>query len=54
MIELNSKEAVTVSTIKSITVSNSTLFNRYELVVENARGEEVVIIAVQDKNDKSV
>ncbi len=54
LIELNSKEAVTVSTIKSITVSNSTLFNRYELVVENARGEEVVIIAVQDKNDKSV
>lgn len=39
LIELNSKETVTVSNIKSITVSNSTLFNRYELVVENSKGE---------------
>ncbi len=54
LIELNSKETVTISNIKSITVSNSTMFNKYEFVIENSKGEEVNIIAVQDKNDKSV
>lgn len=54
LIELNSKETVTISKIKSISVSNSSSFQKFELVVENTEGEEVKIVAVQDKDDKSV
>jgi hypothetical protein len=35
-------------------VVNTTLVSKYELFVENSKGQEVTISAIQDKSDKSV
>jgi len=43
-----------VSKIHKIDVINSSLSTKYELTVENSKGEEVKVIAVQSKDDKSI
>lgn len=50
----HSEESITVSSIKKIDVVNTTLASKYILTVENKKGEEIVITALQDKADKSV
>ena len=37
-----------------IDVINTTLASKYELVVENQKGEELTITAIQDKYDQTV
>jgi len=43
-----------VSKIHKIDVINSSLSTKYELTVENSKGEEVKVVAVQSKDDKSI
>lgn len=54
LIQHNSEETITISKIKNIVVTNTTLASKYELTVENAKGEDVTITAIQDKSDQSV
>jgi hypothetical protein len=54
LIQHNSQESVVISKIKKIDVINTTLVSKYELTVENAKGEELIISAIQDKADQSV
>ena len=54
LIEHNSETAVSVSKIKKIEVVNTTLVNKYLLTVEDSKGAEVVISAIQDRADQSV
>lgn len=54
LIQHNSETPITVSKIKKIEVVNTTLVNKYLLTVEDSKGEEVVINAIQDKEDQSV
>lgn len=43
-----------MSKIHKIDVINSSLSTKYELTVENSKGEEVKVVAVQSKDDKSI
>lgn len=54
IIQRNSEESITITKVKKITVVNTTLASRYELTVENPKGEEITISAIQDKGDQSV
>lgn len=49
-----SEEHVIISKIHKITVVNSTQANRYELTVENSKGEEVKVTVLEDNADKSI
>jgi hypothetical protein len=54
LIQHNSETSITVRKIKKIEVVNTTLVNKYLLTVEDSKGEEVVINAIQDRADQSV
>jgi hypothetical protein len=54
LIQHNSETSISIAKIKSIQVSNNSLASRYTLTVENAKGEDVTIDAVQDRADQSV
>lgn len=53
-IQKNSQKPISISQIKSITVSNMTLATKYEITVQDSKGQDVAITAIQDKNDQSV
>lgn len=43
-----------MSKIHKIDVINSSLSTRYEITIDNSKGEEVKVVAVQDKEDKYI
>ncbi len=53
-IETSSEHSLTVSKIIKIDVVNTTLASKYELVIENQKGEELTVTAIQDKYDQTV
>lgn len=48
------KTPIAAGNVKKIDVFNSTLADKYELIVENNAGQEVKITAIQDNHDQSV
>lgn len=54
VIQQNSEQSISISKIKSITVTNTTLASKYEITVEDSKGQDVAITALQDRNDQSV
>lgn len=54
VIQQNSEQSISISKVKSITVTNTSLASKYEITVEDSKGQEVAITAIQDSHDQSV